>query len=309
MKALLAALATRVGHALLVLLGVALLVFALLHLTPGDPVEALLGESAQAADRAQLRHALGLDVPLTTQLARYLSGPIHGDLGVSLYSQQPVSAMIAERLPATLGLALAALIIALVIAVPLGLAAAACPGGRWDHATLALVLAGGALPGFVLGPLLMLVFALYLGWLPVSGASEAGAWVLPACTLALGMAALLARMLRASLIETLHEDYIKTARAKGLTPAAVMWRHALRNALLPVITLLALQLGALLAGAVIVETLFSWPGLGQLTVEAIQRRDYPVVQGCVLVISAGYVLVNLLAEWAYTWADPRLRGL
>jgi peptide/nickel transport system permease protein len=304
-----AALAARVGHALLVLLGVALLVFALLHLTPGDPVEALLGESAASADREALRHALGLDAPLTTQLARYLGGLAHGDLGISLYSQQAVADMIAERLPATLGLACAALLIALVIAAPLGMAAAAQPNSHWDRATLALVLAGGALPGFVLGPLLMLIFALQLGWFPISGADEPGAWVLPAVTLALGMAALLARMLRASLLETLHEDYIKTARAKGLAPHTVLLRHALRNALLPVITLLALQLGTLLAGAVIVETLFSWPGLGQLTVEAIQRRDYPVVQGCVLVISTGYVLVNLLAEWAYAWADPRLRHM
>ncbi|MFA7095074.1 MAG: nickel ABC transporter permease [Gammaproteobacteria bacterium] len=299
---------SRIVSALPVVLGVACLVFLLIHLTPGDPVDVLLGESAQAADRMALRHALGLDQPLHLQLLHYLQALARFDLGVSVYSQRPVLDLLLERVPATLQLAAAALAVAIAIALPLGVVAAVRRGTAWDHAAMSYALVGAALPNFWLGPLLVLLFSVWLGWLPVSGREGLASLVLPALTLGTGMAAILARMTRSTLLEVLGEDYIRTARAKGLPERAVVLRHGLRNALLPIVTLLGLQLGALLGGAVITETIFSWPGIGQLTIEAIQRRDYPVVQGCVLFISLAYVVVNTATDLVYGWLDPRVRS-
>lgn len=297
----------RLGSAAVVVAGVLCLVFFLIHLVPGDPVEVMLGESAQMADREALRQSLGLDQPLLAQFAQYLGNIGQLDLGVSLHSKRPIADILLERLPATAELALAALLVAIVIAFPLGVIAAVRKDSAWDHGAMAVSLLGVSIPNFLMGPLLILVFALWLGWFPVSGRDGLASLVLPALTLGTAMAAILSRMVRATLLEVLEEDYIRTARAKGLGPRAVIWRHALRNAMLPVITLLGLQLGALLAGAVITEAVFSWPGIGQLVIEAIQRRDYPVVQACVLLISVSYVVVNTLTDIAYGWSDPRVR--
>lgn len=298
---------SRLGGALFSIFGVATLVFLLIHLIPGDPVEMMLGESAQSADREALRTALGLDRPLPAQYVDYLQRLAGFDLGESLHSRQPVAAVLAERLPATVELTFWALLLAVVLAVPLGVVAATHRDGPADYGAMAFSLLGVSIPNFWLGPLLILVFSLWLGWTPVSGRDSPASVILPAVTLGFALSAILARMVRSSLLEVLHEDYIRTARAKGLSERAVIWRHALRNAWLPVITLLGLQLGALLGGAVITETVFAWPGVGSLLVEAIQKRDYPVVQGCVLLISLAYVGVNLLTDLVYAWIDPRIR--
>jgi peptide/nickel transport system permease protein len=297
----------RLVGALGVVMGVALLTSVLIHLVPGDPVELMLGESATAGDRTALRSTLGLDQPLHRQLVTQAGRLARLDLGESLYSRRPVSEVIAERVPATVELAVAALAVAVALALPLGVLAARRRGGLADSAAMAVALLGLSIPSFWLGPLLILLFSLVLGWTPVSGREGLVSLVLPALTLGTGMAAVLARMLRSSLLETLSEDYIRTARAKGLSPGAVLRRHALRNAALPVVTVFGMQAGALLAGAVITETVFAWPGIGSLLVEAIQRRDFPVVQGCVLLISTTYVLVNAGTDLAYAWLDPRVR--
>ena len=297
----------RLAGALGVVLGVALLTALLIHLVPGDPVELMLGESATAGDRAALRASLGLDRPLHQQLLGQLGRLARLDLGDSLYSRRPVSAVVAERLPATVELAVAALVVAAAVALPLGILAARHRGGLADSAAMGVALLGLSIPSFWLGPLLILLFSVVLGWTPVSGREGLASLVLPALTLGTGMAAVLARMLRSSLLETLSEDYVRTARAKGLSPAAVLRRHALRNAALPVVTVFGMQAGALFAGAVITETVFAWPGVGSLLVEAIQRRDFPVVQGCVLLISTTYVVVNAGTDLAYAWLDPRVR--
>ena len=297
----------RLAAALAIVVGVALLTSLLIRLVPGDPVELMLGESAAAGDRAALRASLGLDRPAPEQVLAQLDRLARLDLGESLYSRRPVSTLIAERLPATVELALAALAVAAAVAVPLGILAARRRGGLADGAAMGLALLGLSVPSFWLGPLLILLFSVLLGWTPVSGREGLASLILPAFTLGTGMAAVLARMLRSSLLETLSEDYVRTARAKGLSEGAVMRRHALRNAALPVVTVFGMQAGALLAGAVITETVFAWPGIGSLLVEAIQRRDFPVVQGCVLLISTSYVAVNALTDLAYAWLDPRVR--
>jgi peptide/nickel transport system permease protein len=300
-------LAQRLAGAVLVVFGVISIVFLLIHLIPGDPVEIMLGEAASSTDREALRVALGLDQPVLLQFTHYLHGLLQFDLGASLQSRRPVTDLLQERLPATLLLAGVTLAVTLALALPLGMLAAVRRGSAWDGGAMAFSMLGVSIPNFWLGPLLILVFSLWLGWFPVSGREGVGSVVLPAVTLGTGLAAVLSRMVRSSMLEVLGEDYIRTARAKGLPPQRVILHHGLRNALLPVITLLGLQLGALLAGAVITETVFSWPGIGLLTIEAIQSRDYPVVQACVLLISVGYVLVNLLTDIAYAWADPRIR--
>jgi len=298
---------TRLVSAVLVIVGVVCLVFFLIHLVPGDPVEVMLGESARPADREALRAALGLNQPLATQLMHYFSGLLRLDLGASLHSQRPIVDILMERLPATMELALFSLLLAVAIALPLGVLAALHKDRGWDAGAMSFSLLGVSIPNFWMGPMLILVFSLWLGWTPVSGRDAAGSFILPTITLGTALAAILARMVRSSLLEVLTEDYIRTARAKGLSMGAVIWRHALRNAWLPVVTLLGLQLGALLGGAVITETVFSWPGIGSLLVESIQKRDYPVVQACVLVISLTYVLVNTLTDLVYAWIDPRIR--
>jgi peptide/nickel transport system permease protein len=298
---------SRLSSALLVVLGVVCIVFFLIHLVPGDPVEVMLGESAHPADRAALRVALGLDLPLQEQLFNYFRGLAEMDLGQSLHSQRPISGILADRLPATLELAAYALLFALVIAIPLGIVAATRKDSMADIGAMSFSMLGVSIPNFWMGPILILVFSLWLGVTPVSGRGGVETVILPAITLGTALAAILARMVRSSLLEVLNEDFVRTARAKGLPESRVIWRHAMRNAWLPVITLLGLQLGALLGGAVITETVFSWPGLGSLLVESIQKRDYPVVQGCVLVISLAYVVVNTLTDLVYAAIDPRIR--
>lgn len=297
----------RLGSAAIVVLGVVCLVFLLVHLVPGDPVEMMLGENAQPADREALREALGLNQPLAKQLGDYLYGLTQLDLGTSFHSRRPVAELLAERIPATAELALAGLVVAILISFPLGSLAAIRKDTGWDQGAMAFSLLGVSIPNFWMGPILILVFSLWLGWFPVSGRDGVLSLVLPAITLGTALAAVLSRMVRASLLEVLHEDFVRTARAKGLPERVVVWHHALRNALLPVVTILGLQLGVLLGGAVVTEMVFSWPGLGELTIESIQRRDYPVVQACVLLISVTYVLVNTATDLLYAWLDPRVR--
>jgi peptide/nickel transport system permease protein len=300
-------LTARLMSALVAVLGVVCLVFLLIHLIPGDPVDVMLGESARQADRAALRSSLGLDRPMALQLADYLGGVVRLDLGNSLYSDQPVSSLLAKRIPATLQLALAALACALLLALPLGILAAVRRGSGWDWGAMGFSTLGVSLPNFWLGPLLILLFSLALGWTPVSGRESASSLILPAVTLGTSFAAILARMVRSSLLEVLGEDYVRTARAKGLAELQVLWNHAMRNAWLPVLTLVGMQLGALLGGAVVTEVVFDWPGIGSLMIDAIQRRDYPVVQGCVLFVSLSYVLTNTLTDILYGVVDPRIR--
>lgn len=298
---------SRLLSAVFVVLGVSCFVFMLIHLVPGDPVELMLGESARPADREALRSALGLDQPLLTQFFNFIANLIQFDLGQSIHQRIAISEILTERIPATLQLAVVSLLFALIIALPLGVVAALKRGSRWDQLAMGFSLIGVSIPNFWMGPLLILIFAVGLGWLPVSGKESALSIVLPALTLGTAMAAILARMVRSTLLEVLGEDYIRTARAKGLTEGQVVWKHGLRNALLPLITLIGLQLGTLLGGAVITETIFSWPGVGQLTIEAIQKRDYPVVQACVLLISLSYVIVNMATDVIYALIDPRIR--
>jgi peptide/nickel transport system permease protein len=288
------------------LFGALTLVFVLIHLIPGDPVEVMLGESATAADKEELRRRLGLDQPLSAQYRSFLIQLAAGDLGRSLYEQASVADIIRARLPATLELASCAMIAAILVSFPLA-TLAATRRGRWaDRCALFFSLFGLSLPNFWLGPLLMIIFSIQLDWAPVSGRGGLSHLFLPALTLALGMAAILTRILRASLLQVMHEDYVRTARAKGLSERRVWLKHTLRNALLSVLTIMSLQFGNLLAGSLITETIFSWPGIGRLTVQAIQTRDYPLVQGCVLVIAVSYVLVNFFTDLLYKLVDPRI---
>lgn len=292
---------------LIVLFGVSTLVFLLLMLIPGDPVDVVLGESAQAADRTAMRAALGLDRPLIERLATFYLDLVRGDLGQSLVQRRPVAELIFERLPATLILAAAAFSLILLLAIPLGLAAAWYRGQWPDHLARVFSLVGMSIPNFWLGPLLVLTFSVGLGWMPVSGRSEPWALVLPALTLGVSMAAITTRMVRASLLEVAGEPFLRTARCKGLSERAVMWRHALPNAMLPVVVVLGLQLGGLLAGAVITEVVFAWPGIGSLLIDGIAQRDYPLIQGVVLFIALSYVLINRASDYLAGLLDPRLR--
>src|SRR5450830_15617 len=290
-----------------VVFGVLLLTFLLIHLVPGDPVEVMLGDSVTVADRAQLRAELGLDQPLIQQFGTYLAKLTHGDFGRSIHTKTPIVELIKTRYPATLKLAFLSLLIGLSIGLPLGIYAA-LKAGKWQDLIVTIVSVRlSAMPAFWLGPMLMLIFAVWLGWLPVSGMESNASIMLPALTLGLGLSAILTRMTRTSLLEVLHDDYIRTARAKGITEPNVIIRHALRAALLPIITIVGLQMGSLLAGTVITETIFSWDGIGRLLVESIEKRDYPVTQACVLVVALSYVLVNLLTDILYRLADPRVK--
>jgi ABC-type dipeptide/oligopeptide/nickel transport system permease component len=283
------------------------LVFLMIHIVPGDPVEQMLGEGAAPGAAAQLRHSLGLDQPLGKQYGHYLIGLVRGDLGQSFKFQAPVRQIIFERYPATLQLAFLALLVCAAIAIPAGVLAAHRRGQISDRLVGVFTLFGLAIPNFALGPLLILLFSIEIGVLPVSGRNGIGSYVLPAATLGAALAAILTRMVRGAMLEELSADYIRTARAKGLSTAAVLFRHGLRNALIPIITILGLQFGTLLAGTIVTETIFSWPGIGRLTVQAISARDYPLLQGCILVISLSYVLVNLLTDAIYSIVDPRVR--
>jgi peptide/nickel transport system permease protein len=290
-----------------VIFGVLLLTFLLIHLVPGDPVEVMLGESASTADGAALREELGLNQPLIIQFGQYLNKLAHGDLGQSIHTKTPITELIKARYPATVKLAIVALVLGLLIGVPMGIYAA-LHAGHWQDFVITLISVRlSAMPAFWLGPLLMLLFAVWLGWLPVSGMDNQASIILPALTLGFGLSAILTRMTRTSLLEVLNDDYIRTARAKGLSERTVIFRHALRAALLPIITIVGLQMGSLLAGTVITETIFSWDGIGRLLVESIEKRDYPVTQACVLIVALSYVLINLVTDILYQVADPRMR--
>lgn len=290
-----------------VVLGVATLVFSLIHLVPGDPVQAMLGESAAPEDVAQLRTTLGLDRPLAVQYLAFLEGLVAGNLGTSLRTNQPVVAAIAERMPATIELAMAAMLLAVVTAIPLGILAAVRAGTTVDHAATTVALIGISIPNFWLGPILAIVFSVTLGWLPVSGRGTLAHLVLPAVTLAAPLAAVLARTTRASVIDELRELYVLAARARGVSRLRAVLHHAFRNSLIPIVTVLGLQFGAVLTGAVITETIFAWPGVGRLLIQSIGFRDYPLVQGCILLIAMTYVTVNLLTDLVYGVLDPRIR--
>jgi peptide/nickel transport system permease protein len=298
---------SRISSAIVVIFGVVLIVFILIHLVPGDPVEVMLGESATMADRETLRASLGLDQSLLQQFIQFIQGVLQFDLGHSLHSKKPVSELIAARILPTVELCIASLLVAFIIAFPLGTIAALKKDHLADVGAMSFSLLGVSIPYFLMGPLLILLFSITLGWLPVSGRDGLDSLILPALTLGTALAAILSRMIRASLLEVLNEDYIRTAKAKGLSQFRIIGLHALRNAMLPVITLIGLQIGALLAGAVITEMVFSWPGLGQLTIESIQKRDYPVVQACILLISMSYVVINTLTDIVYGVLDPRIR--
>jgi peptide/nickel transport system permease protein len=306
---------TRLALTLPVVWLVVSLVFLLIHMVPGDPVQQMLGEGATPTDITALRHQYGLDLPLGAQYLHYWAGVLRGDLGSSIRLHDTVGHLIAQRYPYTMALTLTALFFALALALPAGILAA-MRRGRWIDQLLSVVsLFGLSVPGLALGPVLILVFSIGLGWLPVSGANAGGGnaidWrylMLPSVAMGASLAAILTRMVRTAMLEELGQDYIRTARAKGLSEAAVVCRHALPNALVPIITVVGLQFGALLAGAIVTETIFSWPGLGRLTVSAISNRDYALVQGCLLSIGLTYVLVNLLTDVVYRWVNPRMRG-
>jgi ABC-type dipeptide/oligopeptide/nickel transport system permease component len=290
-----------------VILGVATLVFALIHLVPGDPAQAMLGETAPQADVLKLRHSLGLDQPLLTQYRTFMSGLVRGDLGTSFRYNTPVTAQIREKFPNTATLALAAMCFAILFAIPLGIVAAVFRGTFIDHAAMTIALAGISMPNFWLGPLLAILFAVRLGWLPVSGTGGLSHLILPAVTLGAALSAILARMTRASLLEELRELYVLAARARGLSGLRAVVRHAFRNSLIPIVTIIGLQFGAVLTGTIITETIFAWPGLGRLLIQAISFRDYPLIQGCILFISVTYVAMNLLTDLTYGFLDPRIR--
>jgi peptide/nickel transport system permease protein len=282
-------------------------VFLLIHLVPGDPIQQMLGEGTPAADLAAARHAYGLDVSLGQQYINYWKGVLHGDLGRSIRLGQGVSSLIAQRYPYTLQLTLAALAVAVLLSIPAGVRCAR-RRNRWDDRALSVIsLFGLSFPNYALGPVLILIFAIKIGWLPVSGSGSFANLVLPGITMGSALAAILTRMVRTSMLEELGQDYIRTARAKGLPESTVVYRHALRNAMIPIITVIGLQFGALLAGAIVTETIFSWPGIGRLTVQAISNRDYYLVQGCILAIGLTYVAVNFLTDLLYSAVNPRIR--
>ena len=300
-------LALRLLYTLPVIWLVVSLVFVLIHLVPGDPILQMLGEGAPAADIEATRHAYGLDLPLGRQYFNYWKGVLHGDLGPSLRYNQDVGHLIAQRYPYTLQLTIAALIVAVLLSIPAGVRSAQ-RRDRWDDRALSVIsLFGLSFPNFALGPVLILFFAIELGWLPVSGSGSIAHLVLPAITMGSALAAILTRMVRTSMLEELGQDYIRTARAKGLPERTVVYRHALRNAMIPIITVLGLQFGALLAGAIVTETIFSWPGIGRLTIQAISNRDYYLVQGCILAIGLTYVAVNFGTDLLYSVVNPRIR--
>jgi ABC-type dipeptide/oligopeptide/nickel transport system permease component len=302
------ALLSRLLYALPVVWLVVSIVFLLIHLVPGDPIQQMLGDAARPADITALRHAYGLDQPLGVQYLHYWRGVLHGDLGRSLRLNDSVTHLLLLRYPYTFALTVAALLLALVLSVPAGVAAS-LHRNRWqDHLLGGVSLLGLSFPVFAMGPLLILLVSIRLGWLPVSGAAGPEYLVLPAVTMGSALAAILTRMVRTSMLEELGQDYIRTARAKGLSERAVVYRHALRNALIPVLTLVGLQFGALLAGAIVTEKIFSWPGLGQLTLTAISNRDYELLQGAILTIGLTYVAVNLLTDVLYIVVNPRIRA-
>ena len=290
-----------------VLVGVATLVFLLIHLVPGDPAEAMLGESAAPTDLAALRTRLGLDQPLAVQYKRFATGLLHGQMGTSFRYNTPVTSEILSRLGRTTELALTAMAVAILIALPLGVLGAVYRGRAPDQIAMLVSLAGVAMPNFWLGPVLAIVFAIQLAWLPVSGTGTWQHLVLPSVTLGAALAAVTARMTRTTVSDELRELYVLAARARGLSRLRTVVRHALRNSLIPIVTILGLQLGTVLTGTIVTETIFAWPGVGRLLLQAISFRDYPLVQGCILFIAVTYVAMNLVVDVLYAWLDPRIR--
>lgn len=289
-----------------VLFGVAFLVFAMVRIIPGDPARVIAGEAATEEVVAGIRRDLGLDRPLPEQFATFMGSLLRGDFGRSIRSRAPVSVELAARIPNTVQLAVAGLIVAVVIGVGAGIVSAVRPYSLLDTAVMLVALAGLSMPVFWSGLMLILIFAVRLGWLPAVGTGSLAHLVLPALTLGGTTAAIIARMTRSSMLEVMRSDYIRTARAKGLAEAAVINRHAFRNALVPVITVVGLQMGTLLSGAVLTESVFAWPGLGRLLVEGVLARDYPIVQASVLLVAASFVVVNLLVDVLYAVVDPRI---
>ena len=283
------------------------MVFFLIHMIPGDPVDIMLGESARIEDREALRADLHLNDSITIQYARFMKGFVRGDLGNSLHTRRPVFGAVIERFPATLELAVAAIAAALSMALPLGILSAVKRGTALDRGSLLFALIGVSIPNFWFGPLLILLFSIKLGVFPVSGRGGIGHLILPAVTLGLAMSAILARMIRSSLLDVIRKEFVLAARAKGLARPVVILKHAFRNALIPVVTVVGLQASSLLGGAIITETIFAWPGIGRLTMQAIAERDYPLVQGCVLLIALATVVINLLTDLLYGVVDPRIR--
>ena len=299
----------RVAQALPVLLGVTLVAFVLTYRLPGDPARALAGERYREEDLARIRTELGLDRPALVQYADFVGRLLHGDLGTSFATGRPVAAELAERFPRTAVLAVASLGVAVLLGLSLGVLSARNPGGWIDRLSMLAALAGLSVPVFVSAILLLWLFAVTLRWFPPSGwiADDPRALVLPAVTLGVRSAAMIARMTRATLLEVLAADYVRTGRAKGCRELTVLTRHALRNALVPVITIAGLDFGSYLSGSVLTESIFAWPGVGQYAMQAILRRDFPAIQGTVLFLSALFVLVNLLVDLAYGALDPRIR--
>lgn len=289
-------------------LGVVAVVSMLIHAVPGDPADAMLGPYATEQEKLQFRKDLGLDRPFVAQLGTYYAKIAQGDLGTSLIYRKPVTSLIAERVQPTAELAVAAMLVALAVALPLGILSALRQGRPLDYTAMGFALVGVAIPNFWLGPMMILVFAIHLGWLPVSERGALASYVLPSLTLGIALAAILSRMTRNSVLDNLREDYVRTARAKGNSEASIIGKHVLRNASLPLVTIVGLQFGVLLTGAIITERIFDWPGLGSLILDGINNRDYPLVQGCVLVFSATYLLVNLLTDMSYALIDPRIKS-
>lgn len=296
----------RILYMIPILFAVSTAVFFLSHAIPGDPVDIILGEQALEADRVRLTQQLHLDKPVIIQYCYFMDGLVRGDWGRSIFNQQSVMSMIKERYPRTIHLALTAMIFALGIAIPAGIIAALKRNTWVDSGAMFVALFGISMPTFWLGPLLILLFAIWLGWFPAGGYDLPGSVILPALTLGMVLAAMTSRMTRSSMLDVLKSDYVTTARAKGLSEKKVILKHALKNALNPVLTIVGLQVGALLAGAIVTEKIFSWPGIGSLLIEGINRRDYPVIQGCVLVISFTYVIINTITDCMYKVVDPRV---
>jgi len=304
----LAYIARRLVALVAVLMGVSIIIFAILKFVPGDPARLVAGMDASEADVQNIRHQLGLDRPVYIQYLTFVGNALHGNFGRSTRSLQPVSAELKLRLPATIELAVAAMLLATVFGVILGVIAAVRPYSIWDNLSSFLAISGVSMPTFWLGLMLILIFSVTLRWFPVSGRGGLRHLVLPALTLAATSSAIIARQTRSDMLDVLHQDYVRTARAKGLTEQGVIFRHALRNALIPTTTIVGLQFGYLLGGAVITETVFAWPGVGRLLVDGIKFRDFPVVQATVLVLATIFVFVNLGVDLLYMALDPRIKG-
>ena len=296
----------RLWQAVLVLFGVSVVVFLILHLT-GDPAALLLPPDASAEDVVRFRQAMGFDDPVAVQYVRFLKGALRGDFGESVRHGEPAMDLVLERLPATYELAGAGLLLALCLAIPAGIISAVKRNTPIDYFSTVVALMGQAMPTFWLGIMLILVFSVRLNWLPSSGRGDLQHLILPAVTLGLFTTARITRLTRSGMLEVLGQDYIRTARAKGVSEKPVVWKHALKNASIPIVTIVGIELGTLLGGSVITETIFAWPGVGRLSVQAIFNRDYPVVQAAVFILASTFVFLNFLVDVAYTWLDPRIR--